>query len=101
MVFKKLNFSDKNGEYMATISKILEKSILNIKTTPANCIIKLSHGSKLGISLNIKNNTKNAPIPNFKTVSIKSFTFGCVVILPDNTNTICNTTNILKDTKKY
>jgi len=100
MAFKKSSLCDNIGEYIFIISKMLEKSILNIKTTPENCMIKLSHGSKSGISLNIKNNTKNAPIPNFRRVSIKSLTWGCVVTLPDNTNTICSTTSILKDTKK-
>lgn len=72
-----------------------------MNTTPANRIIKESHGSIPGISFNKKKKNKKEPIPSLTNVSITSFVLGSVVNLPDNTNIVCKITNILKITKKY
>jgi hypothetical protein len=47
--------------------------MLSMKTTPANRIIKVSHGSIPGISFNMKKKNKKEPIPNLTSESITSF----------------------------
>lgn len=73
MVFRKVNCLAKDGEYLSRISSRPAKSMLSMKTTPANRIIKESHGSIPGISFNMKKKNKNAPIPNLTSESITSF----------------------------
>lgn len=50
--------------------------MLSIKTTPANRIMKASHGSIPGISCSKKKKNKNAPIPNLSIESITSLVLG-------------------------
>jgi hypothetical protein len=76
MAFRKANCSAKVGEYLAITSSRPPKSILSMKTTPANRIIKASHGSIPGISFNKKNMNKKAPIPSLTNESITSLVLG-------------------------